>query len=153
MASKSALQSIQGFHAVTPKKDCPHCTADNILPSAEFEGVHVNDACPDCQHCGENWVCLKPGCRTVRCSRYVDSHMMVHNQANSEHPICFSFADFSYWCYSCDSYIEHPLLDHTKFFYLQKFAETDDQAKVFQKMRDSKHNEEICEEDEGADED
>lgn len=119
-----ALQ-FGGFHAVTPKKDCPHCTEENIAPNEAFADVHVNDPCPDCDHCGENWVCLKPDCKAVRCSRYVKSHMVTHNQQNQDHPICFSFADFSFWCYACDSYIEHPLLTHTKAFYLQKFGEND----------------------------
>ena len=113
-----AQNITQGFHAVEPKKDCPHCTEENIAPKESFEGVHVNDACPDCDNKGENWICLKPGCQTVRCSRYVKSHMLAHNQANNDHPICFSFADFSFWCYSCDSYVVHPLLNHTEAFYL-----------------------------------
>jgi len=125
MISKSALQDMQGFHAVTPRKDCPHCTPENILPPAEFEGVHVNDECPesDCHNRGENWVCLKPGCRAVRCSRYVKSHMASHRMQNDEHHIVFSFADFSFWCYSCDDYVEHPLLKHNRFFYSQKFGD------------------------------
>lgn len=103
----SAL-NVEGFHAVVPKKDCPHCTVENIAPKEAFEGVHVNDACPDCEHTGENWVCLKPECRTVKCSRYVNSHMLnSHRAQNEDHFICFSFADFSYWCYGCDSYVEH----------------------------------------------
>ena len=108
----------EGFFAVEPKRDCPHCTPENILPKEGFDGVHVNDACPDCGNVGENWVCFKPGCRIVKCSRYVNSHMLDHQHENPNHghPIAFSFADFSYWCYACDSYIEHPLLDHSELF-------------------------------------
>ena len=141
----------QGFHAVTPKRDCPHCTEDNIAPKDAFENVNVEDPCSDCEHKGENWLCLKPSCKTVRCSRYVKSHMVAHNSANSEHPICFSFADFSFWCYSCDSYVVHPLLNHTEAFYLQKFGELSDRE-VLQQIRDSKHQEQIREEDEDEDE-
>jgi len=102
----------QGFHAVTPKRDCPHCTEENIAPKSDFEGKHVNDACAtgDCGHKGENWICMKPGCKEVHCSRYVKSHMVEHNTAQ-DHPIVFSFADFSFWCYKCDAYLEHPLLN------------------------------------------
>lgn len=65
-----------------------------------------------------------------------------------DHPICFSFADFSFWCYACDSYIEHPLLKHTMHFYLQKFTDSDSQQHIFEKMRASKHEAVIAEEDE-----
>ena len=51
-----------------------------------------------------------------------DKHQQEH--ANLSHPIVFSFADFSYWCYACDSYIVHKLLDHQKsHFYSEKFPE------------------------------
>lgn len=69
-----------GFHAVEPKRDCPHCTPENIAPKEAFEGVHVNDPCVDCGNRGENWVCLKPGNPTVRCSRYVNSHMLAFSR-------------------------------------------------------------------------
>lgn len=63
----------------------------------------------------------------------------------------FSFADFSFWCYKCDSYVVHPLLNHTEAFYLQKFAEDEPLNDVLQKMRDTKHNDEIDEADEDED--
>jgi histone deacetylase 6 len=109
---------VQGFHAVTPKRDCPHCTPENIAPKEEFVGIHVNDKCGMCDNRGENWLCLKPGNPKVYCSRYVNNHMLNFYFENPDHPIVFSFADFSFWCYVCDSYIEHPLLDHTRAFYL-----------------------------------
>mmetsp|Transcript_19102 Transcript_19102/g.25877 ORF Transcript_19102/g.25877 Transcript_19102/m.25877 type:complete len:119 (+) Transcript_19102:35-391(+) len=118
MASRAAGIDTGGFHAVEPKRDCPHCTPENIAPKESFEGIHVNDKCADCDNQGENWVCLKPGCRTVCCSRYVKSHMLAHSKKNTDHPIVFSFADFSFWCYICDSYVVHPLLNHTEAFYL-----------------------------------
>ena len=30
-------KDMDGFHAVTPKKDCPHCTPENIWPVKEFK--------------------------------------------------------------------------------------------------------------------
>lgn len=51
----------------------------------------------------------------------VDSH---HAQ-NKDHPIVFSFADFSFWCYECDSYVQHVLLNHMKAFYNEKFPDGD----------------------------
>ncbi len=32
--------------------------------------------------------------------------MMEHN-ASTGHPICVSFDDSSFWCYGCDSYVDH----------------------------------------------
>jgi hypothetical protein len=57
--------------------------------------------------------------------------MSQHNQENPEHMIAMSFADFSYWCYECDSYVVHPLLshasrDHPEGFYTQKFGASND---------------------------
>lgn len=55
--------------------------------------------------------------------------MRAHNEANPDHVIAFSFADFSYWCYGCDSYvISDDLLDHDRpgvknSFYFQKFGD------------------------------
>ena len=111
---------VQGLHAVSPKDDCPHCTEEHILTLEAFAETHVNDPCQDCAHKGENWICLQ--CQTVRCSRYVQEHMVMHH-VESDHPIIFSFADFSFWCYKCDSYIIHPLLNHNKFYHYQKFEE------------------------------
>lgn len=109
---------MDGFFAVTPKADCPHCTPANIWPKDKFLEKTVNDPCIECDYVGENWICLKPDCAKVACSRYVKSHMKEdHYVKNPDHPIVFSFADFSFWCYECDSYIVHPLLTHQKFFY------------------------------------
>ena len=142
-----------GFHAVVPKKDCPHCTEDNIAPNSHFEGSNVFDPCKYCSHEGENWLCLKPGCKTVACSRYVKSHMVQNHQSEVpelEHPIVFSFADFSYWCYACDSYVEHPLLKQAAFFTEQKFGLNATQAEMLKKIKESEHKEELKEEDEDA---
>ena len=103
---------MEGLHAVCPKTDCPHCTSDNIATLEEIEQRTIKDPCFECGYVGENWVCLKPGCNTVACSRYVESHMVITHQTQVEdHPIVFSFADFSFWCYKCDSYVVHPLLN------------------------------------------
>ncbi len=97
--------------AVTPKSDCPHCIPENIAAKETFSDTTVTDPCPKCEHTGENWVCLC--CKVVFCSRYVNMHMVEHYNT-IKHPIAFSFADFSFWCYECDSYVVHALLDHTK---------------------------------------
>ena len=129
---------FEGFHAVEPRKDCPHCTDRFIAPKEDFTDVHVNDPCAECGNKGENWVCLSPGCKAVYCSRYVKNHMVRHNMENPEHCIVFSFADFSFWCYACDDYVVSDKLDHGKAFFEQKFGEAS-QKEVFKIMKDSKH--------------
>ena len=47
----------------------------------------------------------------------------------------------------------HELLDHTKAFYLQKFGDDASNAAVFKKMKESKHDPVINEEDEDEDAD
>lgn len=51
----------------------------------------------------------------------VNDHQVKHPEF--EHPLVFSFADFSFWCYACDDYVVHHLLTHSAFFTLQKFGE------------------------------
>lgn len=86
----------------------------------------VTDPCTKCGISGEVWLCL--ACGDVQCSRYVHGHMSTHN-AESGHPLVLSFADFSFWCYICDSYvISEELLNHQKdsrpdSFYRQKFGD------------------------------
>ena len=83
--------------------------------------------------------------------------MAQHNTQNPEHMLAMSFADFSFWCYECDSYVIHELLkhatkEHPDGFYLQKFGgQSADQ--VLEKMRDSKHDPVIKEEEEDEDQD
>ena len=48
-------------------------------------------------------------CRTIHCSRYVNEHMVKHNES-TEHPVALSFSDASFWCYKCESYIDAPSL-------------------------------------------
>lgn len=67
--------------------------------------------------------------------------MVAHNRENADHPIVFSFADFSFWCYECDSYVVHPLLNHTEQFYLQKFAEDAPLKDVLNEIKKTKHQE------------
>jgi hypothetical protein len=65
--------------------------------------------------------------------------MKEHNEKTS-HPIALSFADFSYWCYDCESYIQSKHLDHVQYFYPQKFG--DEKVSVLQEyagIKDSKH--------------
>jgi uncharacterized UBP type Zn finger protein len=111
---------IMGFHAVVPIKECPHCVpGKHIAPISEFKEITIKSPCNECDHTKENWICLK--CKVIGCSRYVKSHMVSHYE-KEKHPIALSFADFSYWCYECDSYVESKHLNHVKHFYPQKFG-------------------------------
>ena len=62
--------------------------------------IDISKPCESCENVGENWVCLT--CSMVKCSRYINSHMVEHN-AESKHPLVLSFSDLSVWCYDCDS--------------------------------------------------
>ncbi len=82
--------------------------------------------CGVCESAKENWLCLH--CCKAFCSRlvvfisqfasnqlsfrasprYVHGHMASHNSV-TDHKIAVSFSDLSFWCYSCDSYIVHPV--------------------------------------------
>lgn len=111
---------IMGFFACQPIKECPHCLPENISPIEDFKDLTVTTPCQNCDHKKENWVCLK--CRAIMCSRYVKSHMVEHYE-KEKHPIALSFADFSFWCYECDSYVVSKHLNHVKHFYPQKFGD------------------------------
>lgn len=67
--------------------------------------------------------------------------MSTHN-TQTGHPIAFSFADFSYWCYSCNSYVVHEILNHGAVgsaFYVQKFGHTMDDSEVLAKIEATKY--------------
>ncbi|XP_057296441.1 NAD-dependent deacetylase sir2A-like [Hydractinia symbiolongicarpus] len=98
-----ATTSTSGYFAVDVKKDCPH------IATALHEDITVDiqAPCGRCANVGENWLCLT--CSIVFCSRYVKEHMVEHNM-ETQHPIALSFSDASVWCYSCESYIDSPVL-------------------------------------------
>ena len=50
--------------------------------------------------------CLLPRPLQVYCGRYVQEHMVVH-QDTAGHKMALSLADLSVWCYLCDSYISN----------------------------------------------
>jgi len=115
------LGPFMGFFAVEPIKECPHCIPGvYITPVEEFKDITIKTPCYGCGHCKENWVCMKS--KVVGCSRYVNSCMVKYNE-KEKNPIALSFADFSYWCYECDSYVISKHLNHVKeYFYAQKFG-------------------------------
>jgi len=70
--------------------------------------------------------------------------MAKHNTENPDHMLAMSFSDFSFWCYSCDSYVIHSLLDHNakdypSGFYQQKFPlEAEELEKLTKKFEEMK---------------
>lgn len=103
---KLAIQ-IEGIFAVTAKRDCPHVAAVEVISIEHLREVDINCQCFDCSDVGENWICL--GCRQVRCSRFRNSHGLVHFESTG-HCLVLSFSDMSVWCYECDEYIEDDTL-------------------------------------------
>jgi len=89
--------------AISPKEDCPH---EESLDFSQIASHLVKEKlkapCKDCNATHENWMCLI--CYDVFCSRYSNSHMVKHNEITG-HQLAQSFADGSFWCYSCDSYV------------------------------------------------
>ncbi len=49
-------------------------------------------------------VCLH--CCSVRCSRYVNEHGLLHSASNDGHVVCLSLADLSVWCHACGEYVD-----------------------------------------------
>ncbi|KAH3767240.1 silent information regulator family protein [Pelomyxa schiedti] len=96
---------MQGF-AVTPKRDCPH-VARAFRREAMPESIQYGAPCAACGDTNENWICAT--CFEQNCSRYVKGHAARHFE-QTHHPVGLSFADMSFWCYECDSYIEHRSL-------------------------------------------
>ncbi|CAM8945021.1 unnamed protein product [Rhodiola kirilowii] len=106
---------------VEAKTWCDH------LGSLSPDLAHIptpNSHCFRCQHPDENWLCLC--CKDVLCSRFVNKHMVEHNQETS-HCLALSFSDLSVWCYSCEAYLDaqviaqlRPVYETT---YLLKFGE------------------------------
>jgi hypothetical protein len=100
------------------------------FPLPESRTVKAN--CEDCKGEVENWLCLS--CYKVFCgrwttgffffllffpirdsisslllivtppSRMIQAHMVKHSK-ESHHCLVASFADLSFWCYNCDSYV------------------------------------------------
>lgn len=119
-AAKNAKQ-IGGMYAITPKDDCPHVITEHITEDLSiFSQITPDSPCVDCGNTQENWICLK--CGVVKCSRYVQEHMLFHALETS-HPIALSFSDLSFWCYACESYIvDHDLSEIYKTFADKKFG-------------------------------
>jgi len=90
--------------AVVPKPWCEHLSQVNPLPPF---GIDASQCCETCGVQKEPWVCL--ACYHVYCGRYINQHML-HHEETSGHKVVLSLADFSVWCFACDSYINNEVL-------------------------------------------
>jgi NAD-dependent SIR2 family protein deacetylase len=62
----------------------------------------------ECDETKENYLCLK--CHKVFCGRWKNAHMIQHEELLGEshhHSIACGLSDLSFWCYECDSYLNH----------------------------------------------
>ncbi len=107
----------KGF-AVAPKPHCEHCELVRVAAGVVLD---INAPCTECGNVGENMQCLT--CFVVMCGRHVQGHMVQHHEA-SGHPMVVGFADLSFWCYLCESYLAsgnphlrqlHGILQEIKF--------------------------------------
>uniref|UniRef100_A0A7N0TMS2 UBP-type domain-containing protein n=1 Tax=Kalanchoe fedtschenkoi TaxID=63787 RepID=A0A7N0TMS2_KALFE len=110
-----------GWGWVEARTHCDH------LESVAADLAHIptpDTHCSRCQHPDENWLCLC--CKDVFCSRFVNKHMVDHNQATS-HSLAFSFSDLSVWCYACDAYLDAQVMKQLRpayeTAYLLKFGQ------------------------------
>eukprot|EP01006_Ploeotia_vitrea_P000532 TRINITY_DN103223_c0_g1_i1.p1 TRINITY_DN103223_c0_g1~~TRINITY_DN103223_c0_g1_i1.p1 ORF type:complete len:524 (-),score=52.40 TRINITY_DN103223_c0_g1_i1:156-1727(-) len=97
---------IDGGFAIYPKTDCPHISS-HVGNFPEGHTMDIPGMCQMCEDDAENWMCCQ--CFLTFCSRQCGRHMIDHCQREG-HQIALSFSDLSFWCYLCDSYIEHDAL-------------------------------------------
>eukprot|EP01004_Peranema_trichophorum_P002863 NODE_1890_length_1766_cov_42.093122_g1607_i0.p1 GENE.NODE_1890_length_1766_cov_42.093122_g1607_i0~~NODE_1890_length_1766_cov_42.093122_g1607_i0.p1 ORF type:complete len:530 (-),score=67.80 NODE_1890_length_1766_cov_42.093122_g1607_i0:123-1712(-) len=119
------------YHAVEPKTDCPHVN-ENTQPLVTKNWKEVDTGCGECGNMSENWICLQ--CHKVFCGRDVNGHMLEHS-IKTKHQCCFSLADLSCWCYSCEAYIvstvvtrEYNTLSSSKFPIKQRQSPLNDSS-------------------------
>ncbi|ROT82380.1 putative histone deacetylase 6 [Penaeus vannamei] len=112
------VSGAESMYAVVPLQWCPHLESVQPVPKSSLDAF---SPCEECKDLSENWVCLT--CYKVLCGRFVNEHMLMHG-VMEEHYMVLSYADLSVWCYSCDSYIHHEILQEAKrAAHISKFGE------------------------------
>ena len=107
---------LDGFE-IYPKKNCPHIHFINpgdVI--GNINGTRIAEGCQTCGEAEENWLCLT--CNSLLCGRMKNQHMLQHAEASlfanfdnpTEHILCASLMDLSFWCYACNSYVTSPVL-------------------------------------------
>jgi len=107
---------------------CPHAKLSiNLALLDDSNASPLQSICSvvECSNTEENCVCTT--CGAVFCGRWKQAHMVQHNQETG-HNISLGFADLSFWCYGCDSYLHHltirPVYDAYCIFHQRKFGES-----------------------------
>lgn len=107
---------------------CPH-SKHHIKEDLRSKDLPQGDSKVACSVDGcdvdkENWLCLT--CLLPFCGRFAQQHMVAHFESTG-HCIASGLADLSFWCYECDSYINHQTIEPVwKVYYAlhcQKFGE------------------------------
>ena len=110
------------------KNHCPHASqaidisldvpfATQLQKISMNNGNNGNVIC-SIDGCNEEecWLCLK--CHKILCGRYGNEHMMLHcAETNTEHCMAMGIKDLSFWCYSCENYINHLSVEKVWKFY------------------------------------
>ena len=110
------------------KNHCPHASqaidisldepfASKLQKISMNNGNNGNVTC-SIDGCNEEecWLCLK--CHKILCGRYGNQHMMLHcTETNVEHCMAMGIKDLSFWCYSCENYINHLSVEKVWSFY------------------------------------
>lgn len=126
------------FFAIKPKYDCPHIKdamdiekVNNFFENAiDIEMLH--EKCEDCEEKSENWLCVS--CFDLFCSRYKNQHMKLHYESIG-HCIGFSLSDASFWCFTCDSYIDSEFLNKLRLLFSDmKFGKGNDLNDLVSKL-------------------
>ncbi|KAL2537254.1 Regulator of Vps4 activity in the MVB pathway protein [Forsythia ovata] len=138
MANKASSSSLPSINEDTASADeVPLYGSDSGCVEARTHCDHLaslsqdlnhiptpDTPCNRCEHPDENWLCLC--CKDVLCSRFVNKHMLEHNQ-QSNHCLALSYSDLSVWCFSCDAYLDAqvilPLRPAYETAYILKFGE------------------------------
>ena len=88
---------------------CPHLDSEcQLVAAAALPHPATVLRCIEGCASKENWLCLQ--CGEARCSRYVKQHQLQHHQETG-HATALSLSDLSVWCFACDGYVHHPLLN------------------------------------------
>ena len=82
--------------------NCTHTSLSETLKRGGVKGCGLG--CLVCSDNVESWLCLH--CMRVFCGRYVQEHSAMHAK-NTKHHIAMDLKGLSFWCYTCDRYLEH----------------------------------------------
>jgi ADP-ribosylglycohydrolase len=120
--------SVSGW--APARNRCEHAEAHVVLAGLSVENIadaqYLSAPCSvsGCENTEQNWLCLE--CHKLMCGRFANQHMVKHNET-SGHCVALGLGDLSFWCYGCDSYLNHlsirRIYDVYYTFHIAKFGE------------------------------